>query len=81
MLITLAPLQREKGRGGIPLTHANRRHTDKVYTTMSVPTQCIRENVCGLGQPRTVLGNKGVVTIKAEVWELDHVMNSCLLGE
>ena len=65
MLITLALLHKEKGRGSIPPTHARQRHADKVNTTMPVPTPCIQENICGLGQPRTAPGNKGIVTIEA----------------
>ena len=81
MLITLALLHREKGRGSIPPTHASRRHADKVDTTMPVPTPRIQENICGLGQPRTAPGKRGVVTRDAQVWGLDHVMISCLLED
>ena len=56
ILITLALLYREKGRGSISPTHASRRHADKVDTTMTVPTPRIPENIYGLSQPRTALG-------------------------
>ena len=68
MLMTLAVLHREKVRGSIPLTHASRRHADKVDMAMPVPTPHIQENIYGLGQPRTAPGNRGVVTLEAQVW-------------
>ena len=71
MHITLALLHSETGKGSIPPTHASRRLADKVNKAMSYPTLSIKENICGLGQPRIA----PVVTLEAQVWGLDHVMN------
>ena len=65
MLVTLTLLHREKARGTIPLTHASRRHADKVNKKMPVPTPRIQENICGLGQPITTRGIWCDVTCEA----------------
>ena len=48
MLITLALLHREKGRGSIPPIRVSWRLASEVDTTMSVSTLSEQENVCGL---------------------------------
>ena len=82
MVITLALLHREKGRGSIPPTHASRRHADKVDTTMLVPAPRIQQDIyAGLVSPQPRSETVASSRSRRKCGGIDYVMNSSVLED